>query len=165
MNARFTRVMDHESNATGYVRVETNVSCLLTRFRLRSVLSLVRFYIWFRLIRQHSRDVNGLLVSAFLVEDLRTCYTFSIWRDPGAIIDFNTRILTHVDAANAAFGGLEFDSDGPQLWSAQFRLSAVSPNNLRWKGLDLGSVRAWMMSSSEKTPMRDSVPATEVRDA
>jgi hypothetical protein len=136
MNAHFLSER-HEATETGYQSVHTPVSCLLTRFQVKSVWSLIRLYLWYRRVRHEARTVSGLLKTVFLVENLRTCYTLSIWESGKAILEFNTKILTHVDAANSSFRELTLDGGRPQLWSAQFRLSAVSPHNLRWNGLDL----------------------------
>lgn len=121
-------VPEHEAEGTGYARVDTSVSCLLTRFKLRSAWSLVRFYRTFRRVRRDADTVPGLITSLFLVEDLRTCYTLSLWATPSSIRQFNTDTRAHIRAANKSFKDLEFGPDGPELWSAQFRLSAVSPH-------------------------------------
>jgi hypothetical protein len=126
----------HEAHGTGYEVVDSNISCVITRFRLRSTWSLLRFYRSYRRIRREADGLVGLLASAFLVENPRTCYTLSLWRDAGAIIEFNS-LRTHIVAANQSFHELRIDSVGPQLWSAQFRLYAVSPHNLRWDGVDV----------------------------
>jgi hypothetical protein len=131
----FTR--DHESDATGYEQVITNISCLLTRFQLRSPWSLVHFYRSFRQVRREARGIPGLLKTVFLIENARTCYTLSIWKNPEAIYDFNVKVDSHIRAANTSFRHLQLTPSGVQLWSAQFRLSAVSPHNLRWDSFDL----------------------------
>ena len=123
-------------DGTGYTPVQTTTSCVLTRFRLRSALSLFRLYRAYRRVKQESQGLSGLVVSAFLIEDLRTCYTLSIWRDANAILLFNSKVRAHVDAANRSFHEVEVDASGPQMWSAQFQLCAVSPHNLRWDGID-----------------------------
>lgn len=122
-------------DGTGYRPVQTTTSCVLTRFRLRSPMSLFRLYRAYRRVKQESRGLSGLLVSAFLIEDLRTCYTLSIWRDANAILLFNSKVRAHVAAANRSFHEIEVDERGPQMWSAQFQLCAVSPHNLRWDGI------------------------------
>lgn len=127
------------SVGTGYERVDSDVMCVITRFQVRSVWGLLRFYRSFRHVRAESRDVSGLIASLFLVENLHTCYTLSIWRDETAILQFNTRVVAHVHAANACFGDLDIVDRRPRLWSAQFRLFAVSSTNLRWQGVDLTS--------------------------
>ncbi len=119
--------------------MDSKISCVLTRFQLRSSWSLIGFYFAFRRVRRAARHVPGLLKAVFLVEDLRTCYTLSLWREDGAIVDFG-RVRAHVDAANAAFGPTyRKDLKRPEIWSAQFRLWAVSCHNLNWQGLDLQS--------------------------
>lgn len=130
---------EHESDATGYEKVSTSISCLLTRFQLRSAWSLIHFYRSFRSVSKEASGVPGLLKTVFLIENARTCYTLSFWRDPEAIYAFNTQVDTHLSAANSSFGHLQPGPNGVQLWSAQFRLSAVSPYNLRWDSFDLGS--------------------------
>jgi hypothetical protein len=125
-------------SGASFSRVDTSVSCVLTRFRLRSWRSLLLFYVFFWRIRRASHEVEGLLKTAFLVENLHTCYTLSFWRDDWAMIDFGTRVHSHVEAARSAFGAT-FDerSNKSEIWSAQFRLWAVSRHNLRWQGLNL----------------------------
>jgi|GEM_PF-2455193 hypothetical protein len=123
-----------------FARVDTTVSCVLTRFRLRSAWSLVPFYFAFRRVRRESRKIAGLLQALFLIEDLRTCYTLSLWKNDCAIVDFG-RVRTHIDAANSAFGPTyRRDLQRPEIWSAQFRLWAVSCHNMNWEGFDLQPV-------------------------
>jgi hypothetical protein len=128
---------DHESEATGYERVDTNVSCMLTRFHLRSALSLIHFYRSYRRVRAESRRIPGLLKTVFLIENARTCYTLSIWANSDAIYDFNGQVNSHVDAANSSIRHLKRGATGVELWSAQFRLSAISEFNLRWDTFDI----------------------------
>lgn len=128
---------DHESEATGYERVDTNVSCMLTRFHLRSAWSLIHFYRSYRRVRAQSDRIPGLLKTAFLIEDARTCYTLSIWENADAIYDFNGQVDSHIDAANSSIRHLKFGAGGVELWSAQFRLSAISAFNLRWDSFDI----------------------------
>lgn len=126
---------DHEADGTGYERVDTPISCLLTRFHLRSAWSLIGFYRTYRYVRRQATSRPGLLATAFLIENARTCYTLSFWKDADAIREFNTHARAHVSAANWSFGRLVFEAGRPELWSAQFRLSAVSPHNLSWAPL------------------------------
>ena len=123
---------------TGYDRVDSDVMCVITRFQLRSTWSLLRFYWLFRSVRAQSKQVAGLITSGFLFEDLRTCYTLSIWRDERAILRFNGDVAAHVHAATGCFGDLDTVNHRKALWSAQFRLFALSPCNLQWEGVDLG---------------------------
>lgn len=124
----------------GFARVDTPVSCVLTRFRLRSAWSLLHFYLAFRRIRREASSLGGLLHSALLVEDLHTCYTFSLWANEEAIVDFGTRVKSHITAANSSFSHVHYHVGGrPEIWSAQFRLWGVSCHNMMWKELDLES--------------------------
>ncbi len=128
---------DREITGAGYARVDTSVSCMLTRFRLRSIFSLLKFYFAFRKVRDASRNIDGLLKALFLVEDLHTCYTLSLWKDDLAIVDFGN-VREHIDAANSALGATyRKDLNRLEIWSAQFRLWGVSSHNLSWQGLDL----------------------------
>lgn len=124
-------------SGAGFARMDTTVSCVMTRFQLRSAWSLIPFYLAFRRVRRSSRSVSGLLKAVFLIEDWRTCYTLSIWRNDCAIVEFGS-IYAHVAAANSAFGPTwRKDLQRAEIWSAQFRLWAVSAHNLAWEGLDL----------------------------
>jgi peroxiredoxin len=128
---------DRIMSGAGFARMETTVSCVMTRFQLRSVWSLIPFYFAFRRVRHSARSVSGLLKAVFLIEDWRTCYTLSIWRNDCAIVEFGS-IHAHVAAANSAFGPTwRKDLQRAEIWSAQFRLWAVSAHNLAWEGLDL----------------------------
>ena len=126
-------------SGAGYDRVQTSVSCVLTRFRTRSLWSTLHLYRLFRHVRRHTSEARGLMTALFLIEDLRTCYTLSLWRDEMAILEFNTKVRAHVDAANDSFAHITFAEGGPQLWSAQFHLTGISPCNLRWEGVDVAA--------------------------
>jgi hypothetical protein len=133
---------DRPYTGASFARVNTTVSCVLTRFRLRSAWSLIPFYLAFRRVRRDARDVAGLLQAAFLIEDMHTCYTMSLWNDDCAIVDFGG-VRAHIFAANSAFGRTyREDLNRAEIWSAQFRLWAVSCHNLNWEGLDLQTVLA-----------------------
>src|ERR1700730_14387450 len=132
---------DRPTSGASFARMHTTVSCVLTRFRLRSRWSLIPFYFSFRRVHRDARKIGGLLHAVFLIEDLHTCYTLSLWKDDTAIVDFGTRVHSHVDAARSAFGHTyDKDLNRPEIWSAQFRLWAVSCHNLNWEGLDLQDV-------------------------
>lgn len=129
---------DQQLTGASFARIDTTISCVFTRFRLRSRWSLIPFYVAFRRVRRASSDIGGLLQSVFLVEDLKTCYTLSFWKDEWSIVEFGTKVRAHVEEANYAFSRVHVDdAEQPEIWSAQFRLWAVSCHNLNWKGLDL----------------------------
>lgn len=121
-------------------RVDVKVSCMLTRFRLSSTWSMIAFYLAFRRIRRAAREIEGLLHAAFFIEDLHTCYTFSLWKDDWSIVEFGG-VQAHVRAATSAFGPTyRRDLGRSEIWSAQFRLWAVSCHNLCLEGLDWQSI-------------------------
>ena len=131
---------DHPWTGAAFARMDTTVSCVMTRFRLRSAWSLIPFYRAFRRVRRASIRVNGLLKAVFLIENLHTCYTMSLWKNDCAIVEFGS-IQAHVSAANSAFKPTwRNDLRRAEIWSAQFRLWAVSAHNLNWEGLDMQTV-------------------------
>jgi hypothetical protein len=136
---------------TGYRLVTMPVSCVMTRFRLRSAISLLRFYVHFRVITRAAGKHEGLLKAVFLIGGVRTCYTLSFWSSDLAIIQFNTRIVEHVRAANEAFRATWNDELGrAEVWSAQFQLYAVSRDHLSWEGLDEGVLESTAGTGVEK---------------
>lgn len=116
----------------------STVSCVLTRFGLRSALWLPFFFFAFRRVHKEAREkVPGLLRAAFLVERPTVCYTLSIWSDDRSIVSFGSAVLSHIRTANWSFNRLlDKGSAGVELFSAQFSLRAVS-TNLNWEGTDL----------------------------
>jgi hypothetical protein len=110
--------------------------CSITRFGLRNTRSLASSYLDFRRLLHAVEESppDGLLKAAFLVEDPRTWYSFSIWsREPW----FSAQLPAHVDIARNVFPRLAFDPErGPELWSTRWRLVSVT-NNLNWNGFDL----------------------------
>src|SRR5262245_61366460 len=92
------------ARGTSFARTDSSVSCVLTRFRLRSIWAMAPFYLRFRSVQREARQVSGLIKALFLIEDLRTCYTLSLWRDDAAILSFNSCVPSHIHAANFALG-------------------------------------------------------------
>jgi len=134
---------DRPFTGAGFARVDTTVSCVLTRFELRSGWSLLPFYLGFRRVRKEAKSVRGLLQSILLIENLRTCYTMSFWKDDTAIVDFATRIRSHIEEANSSFSYVTKNEKArPEIWSAQLRVWGVSCHNLSWRGFDLRSLVA-----------------------
>jgi hypothetical protein len=127
---------DRLMSGAAFARMDTKVSCVMTRFRLNSPFALIPFYLAFRRVRRESRKVNGLLKAVFLVENPLTCYTLSLWKDDWAIVEFGNG-AAHVDAARSAFAAAHRKDHRAEIWSAQFRLWAVSCHNLNWDGLEL----------------------------
>lgn len=133
--------------------VTGSITCVMTRFELSSPLFLLPMYLDYRHIVKDAKQVTGFLRAAFLVENVRTCYTISFWQDPAAIPEFGTKVTYHVDAARRVFGKLARDSSGRhQLWSTKWRLTSVS-HNLSWRDFDLqGVIRAAEHVANRRTP-------------
>lgn len=145
--ARFKWSPDAPFSGAGFERVESTVTCVLTRFRVRSVWDLLRFWRTFRRVRRDARGIKGLLHAGFLIEGPRTCYSFSLWSDEGAILEFGTFVTSHVHAARHAFRStFRKDLQRPEIWSTQWQLSAAS-NNLNWEGVDLRPLIAALAAS------------------
>jgi hypothetical protein len=121
--------------------VDAPVTCVLTRFGLHSARHLLPSYREYRrVVREVERaQVPGFLRAAFLVENPTTWYSLSLWAGDSSIPHFGSKVMSHVHAGNRVFGRLNYGSDGPELWSTRWRLSAVS-HNLSWPGLDLRAV-------------------------
>ena len=119
--------------------VDVPIYCVITRFGLRSPRALLPTILDYRHVAtQASRTrTPGLVRSAFLIEDARTCFSLSIWTPWEAIRWFGTNVPIHVDAARKVFSRLAFTPErGPELWSTKWRLASIS-NNLNWGQFDL----------------------------
>jgi hypothetical protein len=119
----------------GIHEVDVPISCVITRFGLRSPRHLLPTY---RDYRELTREVStrrpgGLLRSAFLVEGASSCCTLSVWSGPPR---FSAAVPLHVEIARSVFGRLTVKERGPELWSTTWRLASVS-NNLNWADFDL----------------------------
>ena len=134
--------LDLHLEEPGQHAVDVPIMCVLTRFRLRSPFQLLPTYLDYRrVVRDAARaGTPGLLRSAFLIEDLTTCYSLSIWASHDAIPHFGTKVIRHVEVGRRIFGRLSFRKDhGPEIWSTKWRLAYVS-NNLNWDDFDLRSL-------------------------
>jgi hypothetical protein len=133
-----------------FARMDTKISCILTRFRLKSCLSLIPFYLSFRRVLRSTQGLEGFLQALFLVENLHTCYTLSLWADDSAIVKFGTN-RAHVEAANSAFRATyNQNRKRMEIWSGQFRLWGISCHNSNWEGFDLQSLLADQWSRREQ---------------
>jgi hypothetical protein len=92
--------------------------------------------VWYWRIRKEANDVEGLITSLIAIENWRTFFTISFWTRPTAVLQFNSKVFTHIVAANSSFRYLERGKGGAELWSAEFRLNAVS-QNFRWAGVNI----------------------------
>jgi hypothetical protein len=123
--------------------VDVSVTCVITRFGLRSPLHLLPIYFDYRRVVKEATGATGLLRSAFLIENLRTCYSISIWTSPDAIPFFGTAVPSHVLVARRVFGRVVVKHGRPDVWSTKWRLATVS-NNLNWSDFDLRGLIANM---------------------
>ena len=129
---------DAPVSGAGYWCTDSEVTCVITRFHVRSVWDLVRLYRLYRRVRREARQrCSGLLHAGFLVEGLHTLYSFTMWKDDGAILEFGTVVDSHVRIAGHGLRAtFRPDTGRPEIWSTQWRLSAIS-DNLNWAGVDL----------------------------
>lgn len=150
-------------SATGYERVGGTVSCVLTRFFLPSFWSLFLFFIAFRRVRRQAMATTpGLIRALFLVEAPRICYTLSLWTDDNAIVDFGTRVTSHIAAPNWGLNHVfRKDLQRPEVWSVHWRLWAIS-DNLNWEGVDLREVLARQLGMRAEEVGRGVDPSARV---
>ena len=122
--------------------VDVPIVCVITRFGLRRARDLLATWRDYRKVMREVRrsQTPGLLRAAFLIENLTTCYSISIWKDYDAIPLFGSNVPQHVIAARRVFGRLSFERErGAEIWSTIWHLTTVS-HNLSWDGFDLRSV-------------------------
>ncbi len=124
-------------SAPGDNPVTTSVTCVVTRFRLKRPWYLIATYLDYRRVLADARGTPGLLRSAFLIENLHTCFSLSIWESPANIPRFGTNVPSHIPAARRLFGRSKLGGLGAaEVWSTKWNLRTVS-NNLQWDGFDL----------------------------
>jgi hypothetical protein len=129
---------DAPVSGAGYQRVDSGVTCVITRFQLRSIVDLFRLFRLYRRVRGDARQrCPGLLHAAFLVEGLHTIYSFTLWTGDAAIVQFGSAVDSHIRVAGHGLRAtFRADVERPEIWSTQWRLSAVS-ENLNWEGVDV----------------------------
>ena len=98
-------------------------------------------------IRREAQAIDGLVHASFLVENRRTCYTLSLWKDDYSIVDFGG-VRSHITAANSVFSGVY--GPRPEIWSGQFRMWAVSCHNFNWEGVDWQTLLADQWAKREQ---------------
>jgi hypothetical protein len=137
-NSRPVIPADAPVTGAGFARVDSAVTCVITRFHVRSVRDLFRLHRLYRRVRREARErCTGLLHAGFLIEGLRTFYSFTMWADEGAILEFGTVVDSHVRIAGKGLHATFRTGVGrPELWSTQWSLAATS-DNLNWEEVDL----------------------------
>jgi hypothetical protein len=124
--------------------------CVVTRFALRSPLSVPALLFGYLRIVREARGVEGFQAASFHISGPRTVVIFSIWSDFKAIAAFGTRSMTHLRWAKHSMTQVRMN-DGPAIWSTKWLLSGAS-NNLNWPGLDFSSFKP----HSERDVVRES---------
>lgn len=116
---------------------EATVICVVTRFRLKSPVGLLATYLDYLRVARQARRSPGLLREAFLIQNLVTCYSLSLWSGPRAIAQFGSDVPAHVDAARRVSRRARWAGPGrKEIWSTRWQLLTVS-HNLNWDGFDL----------------------------
>lgn len=107
--------------------------CVITRFRLRRPWHLFLTWLDYRAVRRQAfAHKGGLIRTAFLIENLHTCYSLSIWDSYAAIPHFGTDVPNHIHAGNRVMGKLADTAHGrPEIWSTKWKLLSTS-HNLEW---------------------------------
>lgn len=128
---------DPQPGGNGVAHLATEPILVLTRFRVRHPHHLFESYQDYQRVVRAAEKTRGVLKSVFLLENVTTFYSLSIWADEVAIPRFGTTVVEHVDAGRRVFGRLRFDrATGPEIWSGKWRLHSLGYNQ-RWPGLDL----------------------------
>lgn len=132
-----TSCADLRLDNAGEHPVNVPITCVITRFGLRSARYLLPTYHDYRRVMKKAAQTPGLLRSAFLIENPTTCYSVSIWASRDVIPHFGTNVPSHVAVARRVFGRVLFrEGRGPEIWSTKWQLATVS-NNLNWEDFDL----------------------------
>ena len=101
--------------------------CVTTRFRVRHVWYLIPIYLAYRRMRRDLNAAPGLIRYAFLLESPVACCTFSIWESEAALRAFSN-VPNHINAVRRS---KRLCSD---IWSAYWRIDAVSATANQWPG-------------------------------
>lgn len=101
--------------------------CVTTRFRLKHWWHILPMYLAYLRMRRDLRSVPGLLRYAFLIQSPAICCTLSLWASPPALTTF-TNVASHVRAVRMAKVLCN------EIWSAYWRLDAVSKSAGHWSG-------------------------------
>lgn len=102
--------------------------CVTTRFQIKHLWALVPMYLMYRRMHHELDRAPGLIRYAFLVQSPRACCTLSVWTSEEALMAFANNPV-HIHAVRRA---KRWCSD---IWSAYWRLDAVSKHANRWPGM------------------------------
>jgi hypothetical protein len=101
--------------------------CVTTRFRLKHFWMLLPMYLTYRQMRRDLKQAPGLIRYAFLLQNPLACCTLSLWESEDAIINFSN-VPNHVNAVRRAQRWCR------DIWSAYWRIDAVSKYSNQWEG-------------------------------
>jgi hypothetical protein len=102
-----------------------------TRFRLKHSWALISRYLTYRRMQRDLTRSPGLRRYALLLQSPLACCTLSIWESKAALGTF-TNVPRHVNAVRRAKHLFR------DVWSAYWRLDAISEDASRWEGLGRG---------------------------
>lgn len=105
--------------------------CITTRFRLRHFWMLLPMYLTYRRLRRDLNQFPGLIRYAFLIQNPVACCTLSIWESESALVSFSN-VPNHVYAVRRAKRWCR------DIWSAYWRINAVSKYARQWQGSGQG---------------------------
>ncbi len=101
--------------------------CVTTRFRLKHFWMLLPMYLTYRRLRSDLTSAPGLIRYAFLLQSPVACCTFSIWESQEDIITFSN-VPNHIRGVRGAGRWCR------AIWSAYWRIDAVSMHANQWPG-------------------------------
>lgn len=102
--------------------------CLVTRIRVRRVVTLAWIVVEFVRMRRRARHVPGLIDSWISLRGGRTAFLISLWECEGALLDFNRVVSGHPDMVRW------MDRERAEVWSGYFRFAGASPRSRWWRG-------------------------------
>lgn len=141
------------SSGTGFVITDAKLTAVVTRFRVKTAYALFKFYLDFRRVHRECRKIDGFVSAAFAIEDCRTCYTLSFWRDSQALLEFNTKVVSHIQVANQSFKHLKRSGGRSELWSGEFEL-AYRSKNFRWPAAKSTCIPKSLDAEQVQTPSK-----------
>jgi hypothetical protein len=101
--------------------------CVTTRFRLKHFWTLLPLYLTYCRMRRDLKRAPGLIRYAFLLQSPVACCTFSLWESESALVTFSN-VPNHVNAVRSAKHWCR------DIWSAYWRIDAVSKYANQWQG-------------------------------
>ena len=101
--------------------------CVTTRFQLKRWRDLILIYAIYLQLRRELKAAPGLIRYAFLIQDLSTCFTLSVWESPEASSRFFNTPL-HIAGVRRA------RAKCAHIWSAYWTFGSMSEAAHSWPG-------------------------------